>query len=96
MSEVIVPLQVDERIRRKFSAQDVKAYENAVQKLREATLQNRQRLLTGVKSDRFRQVNVRWTMRSSKKYRLLIGQEQGALVVRGLVSRGDHNFYPKE
>lgn len=96
MSNVRIPPDVDRTIRKRFSAQDVKAYEHAVQKLKESTLQSRQRLLTGVSSNRFKKAGARWTMRASKKHRILLDMEEGEFIVRGLVSRGDHHFYPKE
>lgn len=96
MSDVHVPQNVDRDIRKRFSEQDVKAYQHAVEKLRQSTLQSRQRLLTGVSSNRFKKAGARWTMRASKKHRLLLDMEQGKFVVRGMVSRGDHHFYPKE
>lgn len=97
MSKVIVPSDVDTSIRKDFEPAEVKAFDSAVAKLRQATLQTRQRLLTGVKSNRFKKVDARWTMRASRKYRVLLGQDNNNdIVVRGLVSRGDHRFYPKE
>ena len=96
MCKIIVPVVVDQDIRKKFAAIDVKAYDSAIAKLKQATMQDRQRMLTSVKSNRFQRVDAKWTMRASKKYRVLLGQENNDIIVRGLVSRGDHRYYPKE
>jgi hypothetical protein len=37
-----------------------------------------------------------WTVRANRKYRLLLAQVAGSIVVLDLVSRGDKTLYPKE
>lgn len=96
MSDVKIDPKTDAQIRHKLSAQDVKAYEHAVQKLRNARPGDSHRLLTTVKSNRFRDRGIKYTMRASKKYRVLLGQEGTSYVVVGLANRGDHRYYPQE
>lgn len=80
---------------RKEDASVQRLFDQALAKLEAASPLERQQFLMATNpSKKFTTANVRWTMRASRKYRLLVDREGDTYVIRGIVGRGDHRFYP--
>lgn len=80
---------------RKESCDVQQLFEKALTKLQAATPLQRQTLLDATNnSRRFKDAQVRWTMRANHKYRLLVDRKGDTYIVRGIAGRGDHRYYP--
>ena len=73
-----------------------RAFSHALEKLRAAAPQDRVNLLSAVYTPAFKDIDVKWTMRASQKYRVLLRRDADDYVVCGFVSRGDKRFYRTE
>lgn len=80
----------------RLSAAEQRAFEHALAKFQSAKPHERQSLLRPVIQPAFKHLNVRWTMRASQKYRVLVGREGDDYIVCGFVSRGDKRYYRSE
>lgn len=78
-----------------FTVQEQRAFHNALARFTAASPLDRRKMLKDVTATHGRH-QVHWSLRASRKHRVLLDRENDTYVVRGFVSRGDHRYYNTE
>lgn len=96
MSTPLKILQKAAKQLKQFDRRERQAFERALAKFESADPLTQRMLLSQIANTHFAPFGVRWSIRASRKHRVLLDWEDNGYVVRAFVSRGDHRYYSSE
>jgi phage-related protein len=80
----------------KFSSKEQRSFQKALDRFTTADPLTRRTMLKHIGNSHFDNLQVKWSIRASRKHRILLDWEQDHYVVRAFVSRADRKYYWNE
>lgn len=77
----------------RFSQTEQKQFKKALDRFTAADPLARRSMLKNIGFGHFGNMGVKWSIRASRKHRVLVDWENNDYVVRAFVSRGDSKYY---
>jgi phage-related protein len=77
----------------RFSKKEQHAFQKAIERFTHADPLSRRSMLKHIGNSHFDHLQVKWSIRASRKHRVLLDWEHDRYVVRAFVSRGDRKYY---
>lgn len=90
---MITVLQSALKMLDRFTQVEQKQFRKAIDRFNAADPLARRSMLKNIGFGHFGQMGVKWSIRASRKHRVLIDWENEEYVVRAFVSRGDRKYY---
>lgn len=81
---------------KEFPQKEQRAFTRALERFASATPLARRQMLKFIGNSAFDHLKVKWSLRASRKQRVLLDWDQNEYVIRGFVTRGDHRYYDRE
>lgn len=93
---MITILELAKKQLQRFSSTEQRAFHKTLDRFVAASPQTRRSMLKHIGNSPFDRINVKWSLRASRKHRVLLDWDTDHYVVRAFVSRGDHKYYANE